>query len=217
MHPDPLPPTHRRPREVDTSRHFCPHVHCDYRGWLGVGNLRANGHPRGGPWRQCHCTAGDGYFPEPHGPIFHGKRVAVELSVRVLACLAEGLGMRAPARVFAVAPNTVLPWWVEAAEQLQAFSASFLCHVPVHQWQRDELDAVLRGVSNGESSEDDAITRLERSRHWGWTVIDPESNLLLATDSGPRTLAMAQRVVPQVTQALAPGCVPLFLTDGCKE
>src|SRR6267142_85093 len=57
--PDPMPPTHRRPREVDTSRHFCPHVGCDYRGWLGLGNLRANGHPSGGPWRQfrsCPCS-----------------------------------------------------------------------------------------------------------------------------------------------------------------
>ncbi len=50
--PDPMPSTNRRPREVDTSRHFCPHAGCDYRGWLGRGNLRANGHPSGGPWRQ---------------------------------------------------------------------------------------------------------------------------------------------------------------------
>src|SRR5688572_7413822 len=48
--PDPMPPTHRRPREIDTSLHFCPHTGCDYRGWLGLGNLRANGHPSGGPW-----------------------------------------------------------------------------------------------------------------------------------------------------------------------
>ena len=87
----------------------------------------------------------------------------------------------------------------------------------VNQLQLDELYAVLRGVINGEISEDDAIKRLERSRHWVWTVIDPESKLLLATDIGPRTLAMAQRVGHQVTQALAPGCVPLFLTDGFKE
>src|SRR5262245_10829149 len=48
-----MPPTHRRPREVDTSMHFCPHSDCDYRGWLELGNLRANGHPGGGPhpWR----------------------------------------------------------------------------------------------------------------------------------------------------------------------
>src|SRR5262245_51660809 len=43
--PAPMPPTHRRPREIDTSQHFCPHAGCDYRGWLGLGNLRANGHP----------------------------------------------------------------------------------------------------------------------------------------------------------------------------
>jgi hypothetical protein len=64
LRPDPMPPTNRRPRRVDTSRHFCPHTACDYRGWLGLGNLRANGHPSGGPWRQFHCTACKGYFLE---------------------------------------------------------------------------------------------------------------------------------------------------------
>jgi hypothetical protein len=123
--PAPMLPTHRRPRTVDTSRHFCPHAGCRYRGWLGLGNLRANGHPSGGLWRQFHCTACKGYFPEHHGTIFHGKQIAVELIVRVLACLAEGLGIRATARVFEVDPNTVLRWLVEAAEQLQAFSRSF--------------------------------------------------------------------------------------------
>jgi hypothetical protein len=92
--PEPMPPTHRRPRTVDTSQHFCPHTGCRYRGWRGLGHLRANGHPSGGPWRQCHCTACKGYFPEHHGTLFHGKQVAVELLVRVLACLAEGLVLR---------------------------------------------------------------------------------------------------------------------------
>ena len=105
--PAPMPLTNRRPRTVDTSMHFCPHSHCDYRGWLGLNNLRANGHPQGGPWRQLHCTACEGYFPEHHGTIFHGKQAAVELIVRVLACLAEGLGIRATARVFEVEANTV--------------------------------------------------------------------------------------------------------------
>src|SRR5262249_44920301 len=34
---------------------------------------------------------------------------------------------------------------------------------------------------------------------------------------GDRTLTMAQRVVHQIIQVLAPDCVPLFLTDGFKE
>ena len=217
VRPKPMPRTNRRPRTVDTSMHFCPHSHCDYRGWLGLNNLRANGHPNGGPWRQFQCTACAGYFPEHHGTIFHGKQVAVELIVRVLACLAEGLGIRATARMFEVAPNTVLHWLVEAADHLRAFSCYFLCDVHVKQLQLDELYAVLRDVKNGELSEDEAIKRLGRSPHWVWTAMDPESKLLLVIDVGARTLAMAQRMVHQVVGVLAPGCVPLFLTDGLKE
>jgi len=130
-----MPPTHRRPRQVDTSQHFCPHAGWDYRGWVGLGNLRANGHPSGGPWRQCYCMACEGAVLETHGPIFHGKRVSVERIVRVLACLAEGLGIRGTARGFEVDPHTVLQWLVEAAEQLQAFSQYFLCAVYVGQVQ----------------------------------------------------------------------------------
>src|SRR5215470_2610366 len=145
VRPAPMPSTHRRPRTVDTSRHFCPHTACDYRGWLGLNNLRANGHPNGGPWRQFHCLSCNGFFPEHHGTIFHDKQVAVEVIVRVLACLAEGLSIRATARVFEVAPNTVLAWLVEAAEQLRAFCAYFLCEVHAQQVQLDELYAVLSG------------------------------------------------------------------------
>ena len=47
--------------------------------------------------------------------------------------LAEGLGIRATARVFEVDPNTVLEWLVEAAEQLTAFSAYFLVTSTSHR------------------------------------------------------------------------------------
>jgi IS1 family transposase len=215
--PDPMPPTNRRPRKVDTSQHFCPHAGCRYRGWLRLGNLRANGHPNGGPWRQFQCTACEEYFPEHHDTIFHGKQATVELIVRVLACLAEGLGIRATARVFEVEANTVLQWLVEAAEQLTAFSAYFLCALHVQQLQLDELYAVLSAVKEGEITEAKAIKRLSRSPHWVWVAIDPVTKLLVALDVGERTQAMAQRFVHHVTQVLAPDCAPLFLTDGFRE
>jgi IS1 family transposase len=214
--PDPMSPTNRRPRTVDTSQHFCPHAGCRYRGWLGWGNLRANGHPSGGPWRQFHCTACKGYVLETHGTLFHGKQAAGELIVRVLACLAEGLGIRATARVFEVAPTTVLQWLGEAAEQLRAFAAYFLCDLHLEQLQLDEVYAVLRARTAGELSDAEAIKRLEPSPSWVWTVMDPQSKLLVVVDVGSRTLAMAQRVVHQVTGMLARDCVPLCLTDGLK-
>src|SRR5262245_27500213 len=215
--PEPMPSTHRRPRTVDTSQHFCPHGGCRYRGWRGRDNLRANGHPNGGPWRQFQCTACEGYFPEHHGTIFHGKQTAVERIVRVLACLAEGLGIRATARVFEMDPNTVLQWLAEAAEHLKAFSASCLCDMHINQLQLDEVYAVLRGVKAGEISAKQAIKRLERSRHWVWTAIDPVSKWLVAIEVGPRTLEMAQRVVHHVGGVFAPGWRPAWFSDGFKD
>src|SRR5215831_18281714 len=215
--PPRLIPTRGRRRQVDTSMHFCPNPDCASRGWVGWGNLRANGHPNGGPWRQLLCVVCRGSVLETLGTLFHGKRVSVDLIVHVIGCLAEGLGIRGTARVFAVDPNTVLQWLVEAAEQLQAFSRYVLHDVRVRQVQLAELFALLSAVKDGEVSEAEAIARLERMSQWVWVAMDPESKLLLAIDVGQRTRAMAQRVVHQVAQVLAPDCAPLFLTDGFRE
>jgi IS1 family transposase len=79
------------------------------------------------------------------------------------------------------------------------------------------LYAVLRALKAGEISEDQAIKRLERSPYWVWTAMDPKSKLLVVVDVGTRTLAVARRVLHQLVEVLARGCVPLFLTDGFKE
>jgi IS1 family transposase len=215
--PPRIVPTRGRPRQVDTSRHFCPHANCDYRGWVGLGNISANGHPNGGPWRQLHCTSCGGYVQETHGTPLHGKRVALDVLVWAVGALAEGLGIRAVARVFEVDPNTVLAWLVDVAEHATAFSQYFLHDVRVNQVQLDELFALLSAVKAGEVTESEAITRLSRSPQWVWVAMDPVTKLLLAIDVGERTLAMAQGVVHQVAQVLAPDCVPLFLTDGFRE
>jgi IS1 family transposase len=75
---------------------------------------------------------------------------------------------------------------------------------------------VLRALKAGEIGADEAIQRLERSPSWVWTAMAPESKLLLVIDVGTRTREMAQCIVHQVAKVLAPGCVPLCLTDGLK-
>jgi len=209
--------TRGRPRQVDTSGHFCPHANCSYRGWADWGNVRANGHPSGKRWRQLHCLSCKGYFQETHSTLFHGKHVEPDQLGWAIAALAEGLGIRAVARVFEVDPDTVLSWLVEAADHLEAFSRYFLRDVYVEQVQMDELFALLNAVKDGEITEAKAIKRLSRSPYWVWVTMDPVSKLILATDVGDRTLAMAQRLVHQVAQVLAPDCAPLFLTDGFRE
>jgi transposase-like protein len=206
-----------RRRQVDTARHCCPNPDCPYRGWVGWGHLRAHGHPNGGPWRQRLCVVCRRSVLETLGTILHGTRTSVALIVRVIVCLAEGLGIRGTARVFAVDPHTVLPWLVAAAEPLRACSPPFLHAVRVRQGQRDALLALLRAVKNGAVSAAEASERLERAPQWVWVAMAPERQRLLTLDGGDRTLALAPRVLPQVVQVLAPDCAPLLFPDGFRE
>jgi IS1 family transposase len=154
---------------------------------------------------------------ETLGTPFHGKQGEPDKLVWAMAALAEGLGIRAVARVFETDPNTVLDWLVEAADHLEAFSHYFLRDIDAEQVQMDELFALLSAVKEGAVTKAEAIQRLSRSPHWVWVAMDPVCKLILAVDVGERTLALAQRLVHQVTQVLASDCAPLFLTDGLRE
>jgi class 3 adenylate cyclase len=80
---------------------FCPHAPCAYHGWVGFGNLRANGHPNGRRWRQLVCLGCHRYFLETTGTPFHAKQVEPDRPVWAIAALAEGLGV-------ATNPNAVM-------------------------------------------------------------------------------------------------------------
>ena len=67
-----------RKRTIDSQNQFCPDLDCSYYGWLGRGNIRANGHPGGNPWRQFQCVSCLGYFHQLHGTPLHGKHVSID-------------------------------------------------------------------------------------------------------------------------------------------
>jgi hypothetical protein len=83
-----------------------------------------------------------------------------------MAALAEGLVIRAVARVFEADANTVLAWRVEAAAHLRAFSRYLLHDVHVDHVQLDELFALLSAVRDGEVTEARATKCLSRSPPW---------------------------------------------------
>src|SRR5262249_4958760 len=146
-----------RRRHIDTPGHFCPQATCASHGRVGWGNIRANGHPNGRRWRHLVGLSCQRHFLETHGTPLHGKQVEPDKLVWAIAALAEGLGIRAVARVFETDPNTVLGWLMEAADHLEAFSRHCLRAVAVEQVQMDELFALLRAVKDGEVSEAEAI------------------------------------------------------------
>jgi hypothetical protein len=55
-------------------------------------------------------------------------------------------------------------------------------------------------VQTDEVSQAEAMKRFDCSSHWACVAMDPISKLLLTIDVRDRTLAMAQRLVPEVAQ-----------------
>jgi hypothetical protein len=88
LSPPPLiAPRRGRPRTVDTRHCYCPNKTCAYYGWVGQGNIRANGHPGGGAWRQLHCVVCERYFLETSDTLFYGRPRPAERMVRALAAV----------------------------------------------------------------------------------------------------------------------------------
>ena len=157
-------------------------------------------------------------FLSMHGTPFHGKRVAPEGLVRVLACLAEGLGIRGTARGFEVDPNTVLQLAGRGRRPCAGFLPVFSCatwrsrryswtsclpcSVPSRPGRsvRPRPSNTLNGPPTGS----------------GWPSIRSKQ---VAVGDGRRCpdAGHGPGCVHQVVQVLAPECIPLCLTDGHKD
>jgi len=118
---DPRTPTHCRHAASVLSRS----------GLLLSRLARTRQHPRQwSSWRPALAPVAVCLVPwntstKTHGTIFHGKRASVELIVRVIACLAEGLASGVRRGCSRSIPIRYSAGLVEAAEQLKAFSATF--------------------------------------------------------------------------------------------
>lgn len=196
--------TRGRPPEIDTSGQFCPEEECVYHGWLDRGNIVSNGHPSGGQWRQLRCVVCGKYFQETLGTLFYGSRVPAQDVIRAIVALSEGVSPRTVARIFEVDKDTVLSWLMAASAHTETVLGYVIHELHLEQVQMDELYALLRDVSEEGQG---------RRTCWVWAAIDPVSKLILALEVGDRSLEMAQRLVHGVVSVLAPGVVPLFVTD----
>jgi IS1 family transposase/transposase-like protein len=203
-----------RPRSVNTDWHFCPNRCCSHYGWVGLGNIVANGHPNGGRWRQLHCTVCSAYFMETTGTIFFRSPLLPETLCRIVQGLAEGWNLHSIARVFEVDPNTVKACLIRAAEHMDAVSNYLIHNLHLTQVQVDELWALVQ--SWGDEDEEPSA-RKQRRQGWVWAGIDPITKLLLATVVGGRILMYAQLLIHAIAVVLAPGVVPLFLSDQLRH
>jgi IS1 family transposase len=117
----------------------------------------------------------------------------------VLSALAEGLDPSSAERVFGFRQATIMTWLTRAGEHAHTLHESCFCHLHLPHLQLDELR-----------------TRLHCAKEvlWLWLAIDPCTKILPVLALGPRTQHMAHLLIHSLRQMLAPGCLPLFTSDG---
>ena len=144
-------PSSKRGRRqvVKPTWQYCDDPDCRYYGWPGSGNLRANGYPNGGRWRQWHCLACRQFFIETRGTPLDRRSVAPNVVHQVLTGLTEGLSPEATARLFELEPETVAQWLALAANHFEALPAYLSQNLeleqvqyrppPNHSWRRSPI------------------------------------------------------------------------------
>ena len=195
-----------RRRSIDTDMHFCPNNDCKYYGWLARGNICSNGHPNSGKWRQLKCIVCGTFFIEVQGTIFYRSKASPDKIILALKVMAEGMGIQSTARALDLDANTVQSWLKQGAEHMDVISRYLIHDLHLTQLQVDELWSLL-GLRD---------EKQQRNTRWVWSAIDPQSKLWLGFLIADRSLDAAQIFIHQVVELLAPGCVPLILTDGYK-
>jgi IS1 family transposase len=143
--------------------------------------------------------------------VFFGLKTPQETVYRALACLAEGLGIRATARVFGVKPEAVLRWLRRAGQHTELVSAYLMRHLQVEQVQLDELWTFVHKQEKTLSAWEALHT--EWGDTWIWTAVEPVNKLVLAFLVGEHTETEAVGIVGCVKAVLAEGCLPLFTSD----
>jgi transposase-like protein/IS1 family transposase len=190
------------PKRVNTAGFACPNPQCRYFGSTNprVHALVGDGkHGRAEPIQTFRCQACRTTFTSRRNtPLYRLKTPSHQVAM-VLAALAEGLDPSAASRVFGYQQATITTWLTRVGKHAQTLHERFFCHLHLPHLQLDELRTRLRSQ-----------TRVL----WLWLVIDPTTKLLPVLHLGPRTQDAAHSVIHSLRHILAPGCLPLFTSDG---
>ena len=125
---------------------YCPNEECRVYGKVGIGNIVKYGKsPQGGQRYQCRVCKK--VFNERKGTLFYGKRTAVKDIVESLAMVAEGMGIRATARVKGIKHDTLSAWLREAGSQAQQLEEVLLQD---YHWSESQIDALWTYVGHKE-------------------------------------------------------------------
>jgi len=190
------------PKRVNTAGFACPNPKCPYFGITDahihalVGDGKHGQAERIQTFRcqACHTT----FTARRHTPLYRLKPPSQQVAI-VLSALVGGLDASAAERVFGYRHATIKTWLTRAGRHAELFHDPSFRNLHLPHLQLVEIR-----------------TRLRRSTQvlWLWLAIDPLTKILPVLSLGPRTQHAAHLLIHSLRQILAPGCLPLFTSDG---
>jgi hypothetical protein len=185
---------------VNTEGYACPNHQCAYFGITEAHIHALVGDGKHGQAERIQTFRGPAcrttFSARRNTPLYRLKTASQQVAV-VLSTLAEGLDPSAAERVFGFRQATITTWLSRAGEHAHTLHERFFFHFHLPHLQLDELR-----------------TRLRSATHILWLAIDPLTKILPVLQLGPRTQNMAHTVIHPLRRSLAPGCLPLFTSEG---
>lgn len=206
-----------RPCTISTAHKCCPGKECPAYGRFGddpIHDIVGNGtYPtKLGEKRQMYkCNVCGQPFSETAGTIFFGLKTPTKTVCTALHELAEGLGVRAVARIHGVKPDTVLEWLKKAGQHCQALSECMLRDLKMTQVQLDELWTFVHKKER--MLKDWEKLYSEWGDTWVWVAFDPVHKLVIAVLVGERGEEEAVGFVARLRARLTDACQPLLTSD----
>ena len=190
------------PKRILTEGFACPNRACRYFGITDATRHALVGDGKHGQAERIQtfrCQACRITFTSRRDtPLYRLKTPSSRVAM-VLSALAEGLDPSAAARVFGFRQATITTWLTRAGEHAQKLHQHSFSNLHLPHVQLDELRTRLRSCYQV---------------LWIWLALDPLSKILPVLHVGPRTQNAAHQVIHSLRQSLAPGCIPLFTSDG---
>ena len=134
-----------------------------------------------------------------HTPLYRLKTPSHQIAMVRITRWPKGWTLPRPRVSQGYRQATITTWLSRAGEHAQSFHEHFFCHLQLPYLQLDELRTRLRCA---------------KQVLWLWLAIDQGTKLVPVLHLGPRTQHAAHLFIHSLRQILAPGCLPLFTSDG---
>ncbi len=117
------------------SRQYCDNSNCKLYNQVGVDNIRTNSRAKG----QVYCNCCRNIWVLTKGTMFFGLRTPIDKVVKVLQCLAHGMGVNNTCRQENVTADSILEWITKASAHSNEFAKYMQEGMHLEQVQIDEF------------------------------------------------------------------------------